>query len=260
LKWRKQILGDIFENIKKYSKETLKCIKRIAYPARCPVCGRVLPAGEERDICKGCTGKIEYVGNSFCMKCGKPASSDTEFCLDCTKKNTSYICGRAVFVYNRYMKQSFKDFKYNSRTEYARFYAREAFKKYGEWIKGISPDAFIPVPIHENRKIKRGYNQALLIAELLGELTGIRVINDLIIRSKDTSPQKELRDKERKRNLYNAFEAVKESRELYHNLECVIIIDDIYTTGSTIEECSYVLKSVHIDSIYFLCICTGKGY
>lgn len=232
----------------------------IVYPNRCPLCGVPMYAGSSGSICEKCDTRAEYVGDSFCMKCGKPVSADTELCMDCSKKATLFICGRAVFVYNKYMQKSMASFKYYGRAEYGKFYARQMFEIYGDWIKSISPDALIPVPIHEDRRLKRGYNQAEIIANWLGKLTGIQVINNLIIRQKDTSPQKGLSNKERSRNLYNAFDIVKESRELYQNVKCVIIVDDIYTTGSTIEECSYVLKSVHINDIYFLCTCIGKGY
>lgn len=210
-------------------------------------------------VCDKCNTKAEYV-NSFCMRCGKPVDDNTEFCMDCTGKEGSFICGRAVFVYNKYMQKSMADFKYHGRAEYAKFYAKEMFEKYGDWIKSISPDALIPVPVHEDRKLKRGYNQAKLIAALLGQMTGVQVIDNMLVRKKNTNPQKGLSNKERRKNLYNAFDIVKESRELYQKINCVIIIDDIYTTGSTIEECSYILKSVHINNIYFLCTCTGKGY
>lgn len=238
----------------------MKLLAGVIYPERCVVCGRVLPAGEDNSICQGCTSKAELVKSPFCMKCGKPLLGDGEFCMDCMKKETSFICGRAVFVYNKYIKKSIQEFKYHGRVEYAEFYARKMSEVYGDWIKSISPDALIPVPIHINRQLKRGYNQSVIIADILGKLTGIQVIHNLLVRSKDTIPQKELSDSERKDNLHGAFDIVKESLELYQNVKCVIIIDDIYTTGSTIEECSYALGYAHIENIYFLCTCIGKGY
>lgn len=259
MKWRKWILEGWSKYVK-YGKETLKFLAGVIYPERCAVCGKVLPAGEDNGICRDCTSKAELVKSPFCMKCGKPLLGDGEFCMDCMKKETSFICGRAVFVYNKYMKKSIEGFKYYGRTEYAKFYANKMSEVYGRWIESISPDALIPVPVHIKRMMDRGYNQAGIIADILGELTGIQVIHNLLVRRKDTVPQKELTDRERKDNLYKAFETVKQTRELYQNVKCVIIIDDIYTTGSTIEECSYVLKCAHIESIYFLCTCIGKGY
>ncbi len=81
-----------------------------------------------------CTGKAEYVKAPFCMKCGKPVRQDTELCLDCQGKETSFKCGRAVFVYNSCMQQSVAQFKYGGRTGYAGFYASKAAELYGSWI------------------------------------------------------------------------------------------------------------------------------
>lgn len=229
------------------------------YPPRCSICDKVLYTGNDEGICKDCGEGLEYVSEPYCMKCGKPVDVDEEFCVDCVNKRTSFEYGRAVFVYNKYMQKSMAGFKYCKRAEYGKFYASQIAKMYGKWIERISPDALIPVPVHEDRRMKRGYNQSEIIAEILGNKMGIKVISDLIFRTKNTLPQKELSDRERKSNLYNAFVVSEASRELYQNVKCVIIIDDIYTTGSTIEECSYILKSADIDKIYFICICIGKG-
>jgi ComF family protein len=123
----------------------------------------------------------------------------------------------------------------------------------------VKPDVLVPVPVHQNRLKKRGYNQAALLARELGRLTNIPVAEHLLIRKKDTLPQKELSERERKQNLQDAF-ALGERQELNLLQECVIIIDDIYTTGATLEECSRVLKQVGIQRIYFLCVCIGKGF
>ncbi|HBA96914.1 MAG TPA: amidophosphoribosyltransferase, partial [Lachnospiraceae bacterium] len=213
--------------LKDIVKSTGRYITGIVYPERCPLCGRTMYAGSAGIICQKCYGKAEYTGDSVCMKCGKPVSEDTEFCMDCTGKETSFICGKAVFVYNQYLQKSMAGFKYYGRAEYGRFYAMEMFKKYESWIRKISPDALIPVPVHEDRRLKRGYNQAEIIAGWLGEMTGIQVVSDMVIRKKHTNPQKELSNKERRRNLYGAFDIVKKSRELYPKIKCVIIIDDI---------------------------------
>lgn len=182
-----------------------------------------------------------------------------EFCGDCMKKTTSYEYGFGLFVYNHNMQESISRFKYQGRQEYAGYYAAEMYKKYGKWMKEISAQALIPVPIHKNRFRKRGYNQAKLIADELEKLSNIPVWNELLIRSRDTLPQKELSNKERRENLYGAFQINKKDGMLNQMPKCVILIDDIYTTGSTLEECSKVLKNTGVQKIFFLCVCIGKG-
>ena len=119
------------------------------------------------------------------------------------------------------------------------------------------PDMLLPVPVHKKRLQQRGYNQAELIAKELGVHAKIPVVTDWLCRQENTLPQKELSAQERFQNLQGAF-AVKEA-ELYTNINCVIIIDDIYTTGSTIEACSQVMRKIGVQNIYFLCLCSGQA-
>lgn len=229
------------------------------YPERCPICDNVLAIGGEA-VCKECLGEIELVGEPRCKKCGKPLLEEEELCMDCQNKESSYEYGYGLFVYNSSMRESVGRFKYQGRQEYAVFYAREMFREYGQWLAEKKPQALIPVPIHRRRYRSRGYNQAELIADELGKLAGISVRKDILVRCKDTLPQKELSELERKHNLQGAFRVDGQGEELNQLPKCVIIIDDIYTTGCTLESCSSVLKEAGISEIYFLCVCIGKGY
>lgn len=102
----------------------------------------------------------------------------------------------------------------------------------------------------------RGFNQAELIARKLGQELGISVSTDLLLRTKRTTAQKELNDQERKANLKNAFQVAK------NNIEAkkILLIDDIYTTGSTIDAASAVLLEHGAEKVYFLSISIGRGY
>lgn len=228
------------------------------YPARCAVCDHVLPDGT-RGVCDRCVTSLEYVREPKCCRCGKPLETESEYCQDCQGKKVSFQYGYALFVYDSMLQESIARFKYHGRKEYAVFYAQAMNNTYGNWIDSVKPDVLVPVPVHQNRLKKRGYNQAALLARELGRLTNIPVAEHLLIRKKDTLPQKELSERERKQNLQDAF-ALGERQELNLLQECVIIIDDIYTTGATLEECSRVLKQVGIQRIYFLCVCIGKGF
>ncbi len=249
--------------IKKGLYEVWKGVERnllgILYPSRCPFCDGVLGISNCIGICSNCEKEVEFVKEPYCKKCGKPIENEVdELCVDCMERKFSFEYGHAVFVYNYSMKNAVARFKYNGRYEYAEYFAGQAVKMYENWINKISPDALIPVPIHKSRYRQRGYNQAQVIAESIGAKLGIDVINNLIIRVKQTLPQKELSVIERHKNLYGAFDIVEEMKELYRELKCVIMIDDIYTTGSTIEACADILKGSGIDKVYFLCICIGK--
>ena len=121
-------------------------------------------------------------------------------------------------------------------------------------------DVIIPVPLHRDRKRKRGYNQAEIIAKYLGKWINIPVETKIIHRIKKTVPQKELNDKERKRNLQGAFQ-VEEKIRIYKN---ILLIDDIYTTGSTLDSVAQAIREKTGDKdsckVWFLTISIGQDF
>ncbi len=237
----------------------LQSLLDLLYPVRCPICGEiVVPKGNR--ICSLCTGKLKSVEEPRCMKCSKPIEhEEMEYCKDCIRKDYHYVKGYALWVYDDSMKKSIADFKYHYKKENSHFYVQELLRIYQKTIKSLAPDAFVPVPVHRSKYRERGYNQADVLAKGIARETGIPVISDLLLRNKKTLPQKQLDDKERLRNLQEAFSYNKKV-EPHHNLKKIMLIDDIYTTGSTIEACTNVLMNHGIMEVYFMTLCIGKGY
>ena len=225
----------------------------LIFPKRCAVCDSVLSFGE-KEICEACRGKLKYLNGNVCMKCGKPVRGEEEYCYDCTKKAHYFKQGAALFPYE-YICTSLYKFKYSGRREYAAFYGRQMAYHMGEKRRLWKPQALIPVPIHKKKLKKRGYNQAELIADKLSEYWNIPVITNLVVRCKNTKPMKEIVGTDRQNNLKKAFKlGVNDVK-----LNTIIIIDDIYTTGSTIDAVSKVCLEVGISNIYFLTVSIGYG-
>ena len=219
------------------------------------MCDEIIP-GFGKGICKECKGKLTYVQEPYCMKCGKPIENEEkELCSDCERKNHNYDEGRSVFIYDEYMSRSIYRFKYNSKKEYALFYGEEISKSLGMKIKSWNPDALIPVPIHKSKLKKRGFNQAYLIAKEISKNLNIPINDKILIRKNQTKVQKNLGAKERENNLKKAFNVKKNSVKL----NTVVIIDDIYTTGSTIDAISTVLKESGVKKVYFITLSIGRG-
>lgn len=235
-------------------------LREFVYPRRCPVCEEiVLPKGNK--ICVLCKDKLEYLKEPLCKKCGKPIlSKEAEYCYDCTKKKFHFVQGIALLSYNDALKESIARFKFHGKREYADFYVEEMIAGLKKEILRISPDALIPIPIHSSKRRIRGYNQAELLAKGLGKEVQIPVINQLLVRNKKTLPQKELNDKERLKNLEQAFAINIEFPAQAKGLKRLMLVDDIYTTGSTIETCTKVLLAHGFQEIYFISLCIGKGY
>ena len=183
-------------------------------------------------------------------------SPTREYCSDCAKKkNSHYDQGKAVFEYKGAVKQSIYRFKYDNSREYAGFYAASAVENYSGWIQRNKIDAIVPVPMYRKKKRKRGYNQAEVFARELSKKTGIPVENELVVRVENTPALKLLNYAERKNALDGAFQVRKNIVNCYKS---ILLVDDIYTTGSTAEEISRMLKQSGNIHVYLLCICIGK--
>ncbi len=191
------------------------------------------------------------------MRCGKQLEEDErEFCHDCQARQFAYKRGIAAFSYSDVMKDSMYAFKYNNRREYAGYYSQCIVSTYGHIINSWKPQVLIPVPLHRSKQRKRGYNQAEVLAKGIGSLMKIPVDNGVITRVKRTTPQKELNDRERYNNLENAFQILPDSVK-YKN---IILVDDIYTTGATIDACARILAAYGAENIYFITACIGRGF
>ncbi len=226
------------------------------FPRRCPVCHEIIVPACRR-VCVDCEQRLVPVTEPYCMKCGKPVrKEEEEYCRECRGKEQSFTEGRAVFIYDEIMKKSIYRFKYGGRQEYAAFYAHEIERCLGEKIRGWSAQALIPIPLHKSRLNGRGYNQAELIAKELGKQTGIPVYGKYMKRVKRTAVQKNLNAAERENNLKRAFKIERNDVKL----KSVILIDDIYTTGSTINAAAQCLREAGITNIYFIVLSIGRAF
>lgn len=146
-------------------------------------------------------------------------------------------------------------FKYSNRREYAAYFAQTAVERYSDWIQRCGIDVIIPVPMHRKKMRQRGYNQAECFARALSEKTGIRMAKGLVRRVKNTSPLKTMGYVERRNCLEGAFQVADSIVQYDH----ILIVDDIYTTGSTAESIGHEIAKKSPGRVYVLCICIGQG-
>lgn len=232
----------------------LNGVADILYPPCCPICGKIENTG---NACIDCRNILPYVSSARCLKCGKELESGNgEYCADCIKKKHLFEYGVAVFSYDDAVKTSMYNFKYKNRRVYASYYAWEIKRIYGNVIAHMGVDVIVPVPMYEFKKKVRGYNQAELIATELSVLTGIPSDASYLMRTRDTVPQKELSDEGRVANVKNAFQ-IQDNGVKYKK---VLLVDDIYTTGITMDECTRVLKERGVQEVYFVTVCIGRGF
>lgn len=226
----------------------------LLFPRRCPVCDRpVKPFG--KDICDGCRNALVLIREPRCLKCGKQLQDPgAEYCYDCARRRHAYTKGAALYSYSC-IRQTIYRFKYAGRREYADFLGRALAENLGAMILSWRPDALVPVPLHPDRERIRGYNQAALLAQELGKRLNIPVLSDWLVRVKNTSPQKALEGAARQNNLKKAFKIVQDDVKL----NTIVIIDDIYTTGSTIDAAALECRTAGVRRVFFITLAIGKG-
>lgn len=232
----------------------MKYLKKLLWPETCLFCGRV----NARGVCSECGKKAEelLVKEPRCMKCGKPVRyKEQEFCSDCMRIRHVYDRGAALWLHKEPVNKSIYQFKYHNQRFYAEYYAEQLIRQYGRLIQKWAPEVILPVPLHARRKRRRGYNQAELLARELGKQLEIPVCINLVKRVRYTSPQKILDHKKRKKNLEQAFAVSMPVRRLRR----VLVVDDIYTTGNTIDAVAEVLKRAGVQKVYFLTVSIGQG-
>lgn len=232
-----------------------EAVLRLLYPPHCALCDAILTKGEE-GCCSTCAKKLPRVEAPTCFRCGKPVGGwETEYCDDCLRTRHWFEQGAAAVTYTGTMRRSVYRMKAENRRDYLDFYAQlmaETLEKYRQLWK---PELLIPVPMHWKKRQKRGYNQSELLAERVSHLTGIPSDRKLIRCIRPHTAQKELGRKARMQNLDGSF-ALQRPAE---GLQRVLLVDDVYTTGSTVDALAKLLKEAGILHIYFLVLCIGKG-
>ena len=231
-----------------------EALASIVFPPRCPVCDEVIHVG--KDTCDDCCKKVVCIGEPVCKKCGKPLENQRrEYCSDCARKQHYFSQGKAVFVYQGEIRQSMYRFKYSNCRTYGKTFVEDVWKRHAIWLQNLSVDAVVPVPMYRKKEKRRGYNQAEVLAHGIAQKLGCPVETKLVVRAKNTVPLKSLNDTQRKKNLENAFKIRKNGVKLNK----ILLIDDIYTTGSTLDGVTTALLAAGVQEVYCLTICAGQG-
>lgn len=224
------------------------------YPQRCPVCDRCLPYGQ--NVCVDCENVLKRVEPPRCIICGKhiTAESGRALCYDCSVRIHEFDSGISLYEYAE-MSDIIYAFKNGNRPEYGAKFAHEIVTYLGNVLKNYNAECLIPIPLHEDKMKVRGYNQSLLLAKGLSRELSIPVRNDILFRISNTSQQKKLNNEQRQENVKKAFHMVQNGVKL----KSVILVDDVYTTGNTMDAAAYALKRGGVEEVHFVTIAIGIG-
>ena len=220
-------------------------LKRLFYPPHCLLCGQILDVRAAAAVCTHCRPADYIPTNPRCPVCSRPVDLAGKKCPGC-RAHHNVTVGRGTLLYRDAVQESIHAFKYEGMKEYASGYAKLMIEFDRDFWSGLGEDfALVPVPIHAKRRRERGYNQAEELARALAEAflqkTGMRIpVWPGLLRTKHTAPLRQMGAQSRRRALAGAFQI--DSRAGSPPVQTLVLIDDIYTSGSTIETCAEVLK------------------
>ncbi len=211
----------------------------VLFPARCLLCNEQLRPGTDILFCPSCGGRLTIIQPPLCSCCGRllPDSAAGHLCGACLRQRPFFSKARALFIYDRFSAPLIHDFKYRGRTTGQRTFSALLRRSPIRQELNI-PELIIPVPLHHKRLRQRGFNQALTLARSFFPQDKQITRSDLLVRRRWTTPQASLNGRERRKNLRNAFTAADSAPLKDKN---ILLIDDVFTTGSTLNECAAVL-------------------
>ena len=217
----------------------------VVLPPRCLACGETV---EEPDaLCGRCWGGITFFAAPWCASCGLPFShpmGEDAVCGDCARERRAWDRARAVLRYDKNSRGLVLGLKHADHTHVAGAFGRWMHRAGREVLDGA--DILVPVPLHWTRLLQRRYNQAALLAHAISAAGGPPVAADWLVRRRRTPPQGHLGPTARQRNVRGAL-AVRRGRS-FAGLR-VVVIDDVMTTGATVDECARVLKAAGAEFV-----------
>ncbi|RME63540.1 MAG: ComF family protein [Nitrospirae bacterium] len=213
-------------------------------PGECLSCGA--PKGP---FCKKCLRQAETIlPEARCLRCGTPLAEERWGCLHCQDQRTELDILRVFADYQSPLKEMLHFTKFQGSRKMALWMGKLLSR-----VDIPEVDAIVPVPLSKERLIKRGFNQSLLMAEVISRTKGVPLRKDVLLKTKDTPPQSLLSGKKRLQNPIGAF-SVKGSSP-----ERVLLVDDVYTTGATMNECARLLKASGTKAVYGLVLMRARG-
>lgn len=245
-------------NSRKREWERLFMIKNLIldllYPPVCMICGKLLT--EKTGLCQDCFRKLQWIEGPRCMCCGKPlVIPDGEYCSDCSKRERGFDAGIGVFPYKNCIRRAVLDLKNNGKKENAAFLGACMAASVRPLLLSWRPQCVVPIPLVPEKMQSRGYNQAALLADAVGQYLHLPVKKNLLYRKNSRREQKQLHRFARKRNTEGVF-GVRQGKIP----ERILLVDDIYTTGSTLEAAACELKRAKAEKVYFVTACMGTDF
>lgn len=229
----------------------LPLIKKIGdwvYPPVCLCC--LSPVQEDNQLCSICWGQVQFIENPFCKRCGQPFELNLfETCRRCYAFTPQCDQIRSIFIYDSVIKKLILKFKHGDKLYLSVFMAQWMRKRYPELMN--EADLVIPIPLYWTRLVKRQYNQAAILAQKLCIEESEGKFSTILRRKRPTPSQGHQSRSQRYENMKGAFYVKKP--EVIKG-KSILLVDDVVTSGATLEECAYTLKRAGAERVYAITI------
>lgn len=233
----------------------LAALLDLIYPPVCPLCGR-FTAGETHSqgtdttsFCAECSSTLKPINPPFCKVCSvplPPGRDDEPICGACLRKRPAYRAAWAPFVYEGAAAEAIKQLKYEKKTSLAPLLANLMAPLAERKVRDLERPLVMPVPLHPRRLRERGYNQSLLLARALADIVKLDLDYLSLRRIRHTSPQMALGMDKRHTNVRGAFKVKDDSKWAGRD---ILLIDDVATTGTTLNECALALMEAGAKAV-----------
>jgi ComF family protein len=228
------------------------------FPPRCRACGSWMHGRDAEYFCFSCRPRIELVMHPLCSICGRPypnSAGEDHPCGACIKRAPHFVQARAWARYPREeldeqpLRSVVQKFKYGRKVSLGKPLGRLMACGCEEFLDDCRAELIVPVPLHPKRLRWRGFNQSVLLARQVSRAYSTPMDPFVLVRRRETPPQTQLTEEERRKNMRGAF-AVKPDKPIEN--KTVLLIDDVYTSGATVNECSRALRRAGARDVYVL--------
>ena len=219
------------------------------FPPLCHYCREPLHDSRKIRLCDSCFAGVTLLESPLCPLCGYPflhGSCSDHLCGTCTLVRPAFDAARGAVLFDGVIRELIHQFKYSGKTMLRRPLALLAADQLNQFVSDSGPNIVIPVPLHKKRLRQRGFNQAILLGEIFAKRWELPLLRNTLRRVRWTEPQVNLSAAERLENVKGAF-AVSSSSDL--SGKKILLVDDVYTTGSTVKECAKILKHAGAEAV-----------
>ena len=227
----------------------IRGILSLIYPPRCQMCGESLGLFDKRILCEICYNSIKLNTPPFCKRCGKSLPYENDICESCRTKTYYFDASYSVCIYEGVIRECIHKFKYNARLGLEWLFKDLMINFAEERIDMGRFDYLIPVPLHRVKHRERTFNQSQILTAYLSKRFRIPVLKNNLVRTRLGKPQMMLPKNKRLEDIKDSF---KTKNSFLLKDKSVLLIDDVFTTGATVNECSKILKEAGVSSVEVL--------